>query len=70
MPITLKQIACVNCNMLTRADQLLCLNNAHGIHRRDVKGSLRCEPGAKPTTEDREAYFLWLSRNGVREGAD
>ena len=63
--VNLKQVACVNCCLMTRADQLMCL---HGNHRRDVRvrSSIANEPHDAPTAEDREEYFLWLSRNGAR----
>lgn len=65
MPITLKYVPCVNCHLATRADQLMC---QHGNHRRDISNDVaehRSGVHRKPTAEDLEDYFLWLSQTGA-----
>jgi hypothetical protein len=57
---SLKMVACVNCALLTRADRKMCM---HGNHFRDERE--RPPLHQKPTDEDREAYFIWLSQQGV-----
>ena len=64
MSITLKRVACINCNLLTREDRVICQNTRGGEHRRDIR-----IPQAQPSEADREAFFLWLSQSGVKEVA-
>ena len=62
MSTTLKMVACINCNLKTRADRKMC---QHGNHFRDE----RTEPAelhSHPTSQDREDYFLWLSQQGAQ----
>ena len=63
MATSLTMVACQNCHLLTRADRKMCTNDGppYGPHFRDER---QTPADRKPTAEDLEAYYLWLSQRG------